>query len=108
MFDGSWNGVTPEGYSAFKPLVQTLVEESSAFDGEVYLFDGDSHIFVTDSPLAAGSRWLDFYGVQGSADNLTRVTVDGSAQNTNYLKVWVNKGRTGVLSWKQIPYSTQP
>ena len=58
------------------------------------------------SPLAAGSRWLDFYGVQGSADNLTRVTVDGSSNNTDFLEVTVNRpGAEHVLSWQRVPYT---
>lgn len=95
---------TTEATSAFTPLLQTIVDEAAHYDGEVYLFVGDSHIFNVDSPLAAGSKWLDFYGLEGSADNLTRITVDGSENNTNWLKVTVNKGRTNVLGWQQVAY----
>ena len=81
--------------------------QSAAFDGEVYLFNGDSHVYNSDQPLAAGSRWLDFYGVQGSADNLTRVTVDGSSNNTDFLEVTVNRpGAEHVLSWQRVPYTS--
>jgi hypothetical protein len=49
----------------------------------------------------------DFYGVSGAADNLTRITVDGEAQATNFLKVTVNRpGAPHVLSWERIPYIT--
>ncbi len=104
MFDPTWEPKIGD-FSAFTPLVKALVEEASGYPGEVYLFDGDSHVFNVDRPLASGSKWLDFYGVEGSANNLTRVTVDGSANNTNWLRVTVNKGRKNVLSWKQVPYS---
>jgi hypothetical protein len=97
---------TPADTSSFDPLVQALVDESSTFDGEVYLFDGDSHHYNVDQPLATGSRWLGHYGVQGVADNLTRVTVDGEEQNTDFLKVTVNRpGAAHVLSWERIPYA---
>ena len=97
---------SPAGNAAFNPLVEALVEESSAFAGEVYLVDGDSHHYTVDHPVASGSRWLDFYGVSGVADNLTRITVDGEAQATNYLKVTVNRpGADHVLSWERIPYA---
>lgn len=94
--------------SAFAPLVQALVDEASAFDGEVYLFDGDSHEYHVDRPLAAGSSWLEIHGVDGSADNLTRITVDGAAANANgFLKVTVNRpGAEQVLSWERIPYGS--
>lgn len=110
MFDPTY---TPEPGSnrAFVPLVQTLIDEATRFEesgGEVYLIDGDSHVFHVDRPLAAGSRWLDFYGVRGSA-NLTRITVDGSTNNTNWLRVSVHpNARRGVLSWVQVPYTSTP
>ena len=53
-------------------------EGSREFGGEVYLFNGDSHIYNDDSPLAAGSPWLQVYG-QDSVDTLRRVTVEGAA-----------------------------
>ncbi|WP_020145943.1 metallophosphoesterase [Terracoccus sp. 273MFTsu3.1] len=105
MFDPTY-AVTWADNSAFQPLVRELVEQSSSFDGEVYLFNGDSHVYNSDRPLAAGSRWLDFYGVRGSADNLTRVTVDGSSNNTDFLEVTVNRpGAEHVLSWERVPYT---
>ena len=49
------------------------------------------------------------HGVQGSADNLTRITVDGEANNTNFLQVTVNRpGAQDVLSWERVPYDSQP
>ena len=106
MFDPTY-AVTWADNSAFQPLVRELVAQSKAFDGEVYLFNGDSHVYNSDKPLAAGSRWLDFYGVQGSADNLTRVTVDGSSNNKDFLEVTVNRpGAEHVLSWERVPYAS--
>ena len=106
MFDPTFTP-TPEGNSAFNRLVEVLVEEASRFTGEVYLIDGDSHRYNVDRPVASGSPWLDFYGVQGEADNLTRITVDGEAQATNYLKVTVNRpGAARVLSWVRVPYAS--
>ena len=105
MFDPTY-AVTWADNSAFQPLVRELVAQSDAFEGEVYLFNGDSHVYNSDRPLASGSRWLDFYGVQGSADNLTRVTVDGSSNNTDFLEVTVNRpGAEHVLSWTRVPYA---
>ena len=72
MFDPSWQ--SSWDVSAFAPLVQTLVEEATTFDGEVYLFDGDSHVYNVDQPLAPGTRWLGINGIQGAASNLTRIT----------------------------------
>ncbi|MFP3686382.1 hypothetical protein SB847_22030, partial [Bacillus sp. SIMBA_026] len=76
-------------FGAFKPLVQTLIEESNSFGGPVYLINGDSHVYNQDHPLAAGSSWLSFYGQATAAKNLTRVTVDGSNNAKDWLKVTV-------------------
>jgi hypothetical protein len=62
-------------------------------------------MYNSDKPLAAGSPWLTTYGVTGSADNLTRVTVDGSANNKDWLRVTINRpGADHVLSWERVPY----
>ena len=107
MFDPSYRSTWD--VSAFQPLVQALIDQSSSFAGEVYLFDGDSHVYNADRPVAAGSRWLGIYNTQGSADNLTRITVDGEANNTNFLQVTVNRPLAQhVLSWERVPYDEAP
>ena len=73
------------------------------FRGPVYLFNGDSHVFNQDRPLAAGSSWLPSTG-SASADNLQRVTVDGSdLGETDWLKVTVTADREQPLSWRRVP-----
>jgi hypothetical protein len=109
MFDPTYN-VQWGDISAFKPIVQTLVDEASSFDGDVYLFDGDSHVYNADRPLANGSSWLAKYGVAGHADNLQRITVDGAANASDYLRVSVApNGAAGagqpVLSWERVPFA---
>ncbi len=105
MFDPTYTP-GPDDISAFRPWVQALVDEARNFRGPVYLFDGDSHAYNADRPLATGSPWLTTYGVTGTADNLTRVTVDGSSNNTDYLRVSVNPRQGGdLLSWERVPYT---
>lgn len=107
MFDPTYN-VTWADNSAFQGLVQTLIDESNAFDGDVYLFNGDSHVYNSDHPLAAGSKWLSFYGATGSAGKLQRITVDGSSNNKDWLSVTVNRPGAGeTLSWERVPYQHQ-
>ena len=104
MFDPTYTP-GPGDISAFTPLVRTLVEESSAFDGDAYLVNGDSHVYNADRPLAAGSPWLATYGVTGSADNLQRITVDGSSNNTDWLRMTVH-GTEPTLTWERVPYTS--
>ena len=103
MFDPTYTP-TPNDISAFTPWVQALIDEASTFPGPVYLFDGDSHVYNEDKPLATGSSWLTTYGVEGSADNLTRITVDGSSNNVDWLKVTVHEEGSSLLTWEQVPY----
>ncbi len=109
MFDPSLlNAATanPEILSGFRAIVQALIEETNSFDAPVYLINGDSHVFAENQPLAAGSPWLDIYG-QPAADDLQRITVDGSANATNYVRFTVagNNSDAGVLSWEKVPFS---
>ena len=80
MFDPTVASLTFADYYAFQPIVHALITEARAFRGLVYLVNGDSHVYNVDRPLAAGSGWLELYGVSGNADNLTRITVDGAAE----------------------------
>ena len=99
---------TEDYYSAFRPLIQAIALDSALFGKPVYLFNGDSHKFNVDNPLAAGSSWLSFYGAT-AANNLTRVTVDGSENNKDYLRVDINRPGSGadVLTWERVPFTVQ-
>jgi hypothetical protein len=106
MFDPTVDNPQFSDYSAFQPLVQTIARRSAEHHGPVYLFDGDSHLYNVDRPLANGSSWLSFYGVSTPADNLTRITVDGAENANDYLRVRVDQRGTDVLTWERVPYTT--
>lgn len=43
-----------------------------------------------------------------AADNLKRVTVDGSSNNRDYLRVSINRpGTADILTWQRVPYTVQ-
>ncbi|SDR77576.1 hypothetical protein SAMN04488570_0346 [Nocardioides scoriae] len=106
MFDPTVTDPQPAAYSAFRPLVQAIVDESRRFRGPVHLFDGDSHVYRHDRPLARGSQWLDFYQVRGRADRLVRTTVDGEERGTHtYLEVTVSPRSPQVLRMERVPVS---
>jgi hypothetical protein len=90
----------------FQPIVAAIARESVAFGRPVYLFNGDSHVFNSDNPLAAGSTWLPFYGIGAPVPNLTRITVDGSTGVNNYLRVVVHPHGDQVLSWTRVPFAS--
>jgi hypothetical protein len=106
MFDPTVPAPSQADFGAYKPLVQTLIEESNAFGGPVYLINGDSHVYNQDHPLAAGSPWLAFYGQQAPAKNLTRVTVDGSNNAQDWLKATSTpEGTREALRFERIPFT---
>lgn len=106
MFDPTVANPAQADYAAYTPLFNSLIQQSNAFGGPVYLINGDSHVFNEDHPLAAGSSWLSFYGQNTAAANLTRVTVDGSSNAQDWLKVTANpKGSASVLSFERIPFT---
>ncbi|MCQ8192738.1 metallophosphoesterase [Streptomyces rugosispiralis] len=106
MFDPTVKDPAFADYSAFQPIVKAIADESAAFRGPVYLLNGDSHVYNSDKPLDGGSKWLSFYGVGNPAPNLSRVTVDGSSNADNWLKVTVKPGSKQVLSWTRVPFTS--
>lgn len=111
MFD-PWalsNGVeqNPSQVSGFQETVEAIAAGAASFDGPVYLFNGDSHVFNEDNPLAEGSPWLNVYGVK-PVENLERITVQGSANSNEWLRVSVspaNGKSNDLLSWERVPYT---
>jgi hypothetical protein len=106
MFDPTVTDPSYADYSGFTPLIAAIADEARAFNGPVYLFNGDSHVYNSDQPLAAGSPWLSFYGVSEAVPNLTRVTVDGSSNATDYLRVTVRQRGAQVLTWERVPFTS--
>lgn len=110
MFDPSQLAAAtanPDTVSGFREIVQAIIAETNKFDAPVYLINGDSHVFAENQPLAKGSPWLDVYG-QPAADDLQRITVDGSANATNYVRFTVagnNADGADVLAWERVPFS---
>ena len=110
MFDPSLLAAAtanPDIMSGFREIVQVIIDEANSFDAPVYLINGDSHVFAENQPLAEGSPWLDIYG-QPAADDLQRITVDGSANATNYVRFTVagnSADGADVLAWEKVPFS---
>ncbi|MCW2990845.1 MAG: hypothetical protein JWM73_1439 [Solirubrobacterales bacterium] len=105
MWDPAITG-DPAQYSGFTRFVRELADRSRAFPGPVLLLNGDSHVYESDRPLAdpdaTNSR---IYGVDRAVPNLLRVTVDGSNNANDYLRLHVEPGRPGVFSWERVPYA---
>jgi len=63
-------------------------------------------VYNSDNPLAAGSKWLQLYGVTTPVANLSRVTVDGSTGVDDYLRVTIDPRNEDVLTWTRVPFTS--
>ena len=106
MFDPTVTDPQFADNSAFKPIVQAIVDESAPFDGPVYLFNGDSHVYNSDHPLAGRLELARLLRGHRPADNLTRITVDGSTNNNDYLRVSVRPSTASVLTVEKVPFTS--
>ncbi|MDQ6740201.1 MAG: PKD domain-containing protein [Actinomycetota bacterium] len=98
MFTGSPNR------TAFGPLVKAIAAEASAYGKPVFLFNGDTHTFVSDKPLAS-STWLSYYGISTPVPNLSRITIQGGPTVAEWLKVTV-VSTADVLQIQRVPFGT--
>jgi hypothetical protein len=105
MFDPTVPNPQSADYSAYQPIVREIAAKAAAYGGPVYLFNGDSHVYNADAPLAPGSPWLGFYGVTTPAPNLSRITVDGSTGVNDYLRVTVNPTGPQALTVTKVPFT---
>lgn len=88
----------------YRAIVRAIAQESANFSGDVYLFNGDSHSYVSDFPLDEKSPWPSRLGVR-PVENLNRVTVDGAQDADSYLKVIILPYSRPTLSWVKVPFS---
>jgi hypothetical protein len=97
MWD-STQGVS--GLNGFDTIIQKLADRASAFAKPVLLFEGDSHIFLTDNPLSAGAPQRSLHPAidPPAAPNLTRVVVQGQT-TAEWLKVAADPNSPAVFSF---------
>ena len=83
-----WN--RPE--SGYKDLMDTVIRETKAFDGQVLFVHGDTHVFKYDKPLHAPLDLL---------PNFTRLQTFGSPNN-HWVHVTVNTRKPGVFTVRPV------
>ena len=98
-----------DGLSAYKPFVQALADESVAFGKPVLLFNGDSHVYGKDQPLADPSSATGKVFNTQSVTNLTRVTVQGSTTApAEWIRLSIKPLSKEVFSVEPVPYCADP
>jgi hypothetical protein len=79
----------PAPASAQQAVVDRIAERTAAFDGEVLLLQGDSHIFTVDDPL--------------ELPNFSRIVVHGETLPFEYLRLTVDPVHGDLFSWTRVP-----
>jgi hypothetical protein len=81
--------------SGFDALVRRIATRARQFRGEVLVLQGDTHEYLTDRPLKAGSPE---HGVTTRAPNVRRVVVQGET-SSEWLRLRVSPGAKKLFSW---------
>jgi hypothetical protein len=68
------------------------------FGKPVLVVQGDSHVYKTDQPLAAGDA---IHGVTQPVPNVTRIVVQGET-TSEWLKLRVDPRGATLFSWERI------
>jgi len=82
----------------FTAVIRRLADRARAFGKPVLLLQGDTHTYLTDTPLAAGST---AYGITEPVPNLRRIVVEGETAS-EWLRLSVNPGADALFSWERV------
>jgi hypothetical protein len=93
-----------DGLSGYTPIVQKLADLSVHFGRPVLLINGDSHVFESDQPLADPASPTGLIHNTQAVPNLTRVTVEGSTDAKEWLRLSIDPRAPGVFSWERVQY----
>jgi len=103
MWDPAQFATGGDGLDGYDAYVQQLATLTVAFGKPVLLFNGDSHLFESDQPLADPTSSTGvMHHVSFPVSNLTRITVDGSTNFHDWVKLVVDPSTPSVFSWTRI------
>jgi hypothetical protein len=83
------NELGPAHEAGYEPFVQSLASHTTELGRPVLMFNGDSHIYLSDNPLS-GSYSLDFIHPGYHVPNFHQVVVHGSTLPLEWLKLTVD------------------
>jgi hypothetical protein len=94
-----------DGLDGYTEFVKELAKLSLHFGRPVLLFNGDSHLFEADQPLADPSSATGKIHGTPSVPNLTRITVQGSTNKpAEWLRLTIDPRSPAVFSWENVVY----
>jgi hypothetical protein len=102
------DGKAPSHLTNYDPLVSNVGAHTLVFGRPVLMFNGDSHEFVSDNPLAISSPLHALHPV-GDVPNFHRIVVHGSTEPLEWLRLTITPGTTGSgpnsfgpFAWQRI------
>ena len=90
----TWTGAAGSGFDS---TVQKLADLARAFAKPVLVVQGDTHVYKTDMPLAAGDP---IHGVTQPVPNLTRLVVQGETAS-EWLRLHVDPAAPALFTWER-------
>ena len=90
----------------FDTLVVKIGNLAAGFGKPVLLLEGDSHIFRMDNPFSASSPLHGMHPSTPTAENVTRIVVEGSAAGrAEYLRLTFDPQNNGgqLFSYERVP-----
>jgi hypothetical protein len=97
------------GLDQYAPFVQALAANALQFKRPVLLLNGDTHLFLSDQPLADPTSATGKIYSTPAVPNLTRVVVQGSTNSpAEWLKLSIDTRKPQPFSWINVPYCANP
>jgi hypothetical protein len=98
-----------EHQAGYEPFVRAVARRTLAFRGPVLMFNGDSHVYLSDNPLSASDP-LNYMHPGYDVPNFHRIVVHGSTTPLEWLKLTVNPRANapqdasafGPFSWTRV------
>jgi hypothetical protein len=92
-----------DGLGFYDAHVAQLASLTLAFGKPVLLVNGDSHLYEADHPLSdPAAAAYSYHPIPAPVPNLTRITVDGSTNFKDWVKLTIDPTTTDVFSWTRI------
>lgn len=79
----------PEHQTGYEPVVSSVARGTRAFRGPVLMLNGDSHVYLSDNPLAASDP-LNYMHPGYDVPNFHRIVVHGSTLPLEWLRLTVD------------------
>jgi hypothetical protein len=98
-----------DGLSEYRPIVQAIADLTQKFARPVLLLNGDSHLYMTDHPLADPSSSTGMIHHTQPVPNLTRITVQGSTNApAEWLRLTIDPHSKSPFTWQNVAYCKDP